>query len=221
MQGVSSDDCICVSLTVHSTEMDSVVMAVSRSSLEEHLKSLKEVDIAPCDVQWSGRMSAACSSVGELWIGKWQGQLVALKKIKGGCKDSAAEAKLRKEARMMMKLASPHIVRVHGFLSKPTAIVMQLMRCSLGSLLRSRSQLPWRAKVTCHTCHVSDISLDMQIRITIQIICGLQFIHSQGVLHRDLKSDNVLLDCSGALLLRPLHASAADADSLCMHSFPI
>jgi hypothetical protein len=135
-------------LIEHVAEMDSVVMAVSRSSLEEHLKSLKEVDIAPVDVQWNGRMLAACSSFGELWIGQWQGQLVALKKIKGGCQDAAAEAKLRKEARMMMKLASPHIVRVHGFVSKPPAIVMQLMRCSLGSLMRSsRSQLPWKAKV--------------------------------------------------------------------------
>jgi serine/threonine protein kinase len=41
----------------------------------------------------------------------------------------------------------------------------------------------------------------MQVRITVQIISGLQFIHSQGVLHRDLKTDNVLLDCSGTFLL--------------------
>ena len=45
-----------------------------------------------------------------------------------------------------------------------------------------------------------------QIRITLQVISGLQFIHSQGVLHRDLKTDNVLLDCSGTPT--PLHASA-------------
>jgi serine/threonine protein kinase len=44
----------------------------------------------------------------------------------------------------------------------------------------------------------------MQIRITIQIISGLQFIHSQGVLHRDLKTDNVLLDCSGLIFPLPL-----------------
>ncbi len=131
-------------------------MAVSRSSLEENISSLKEVDIEPCDVQWNGRLLAACSSFGELWVGKWQGQHVALKKIKGVCKDAAAEAKLRKEARMMMKLASPHIVRVHGFLIKPPAIVMQLMRCSLGALLRSsRAQLSWRTKVKCVNRHTS------------------------------------------------------------------
>ncbi len=193
-------------------ELDSVVMAVSRSSLDENIKSLKEVDIAPCEVQWNGRMLAACSSFGELWIGKWQGQLVALKKIKGR-NDAAAEAKLRKEARMMMKLASPHIVRVHGFLSKPPAIVMQLMRCSLGALLRSsRALLSWRIKVgyTKNVYHL--VSHICQIRITIQIITGLQFIHSQGVLHRDLKTDNVLLDCSGLLLLHPLPVAAANID---------
>jgi serine/threonine protein kinase len=188
--------------------MDSVTMAVSRSSLEEKLKSLKEVDIEPSDIQWSGRMCAATSSFGELWIGKWQGQQVALKKIKCsckikcGCKDAAAESRLRKEARMMMKLASAHIVPVHGFLSKPPAIVMQLMRCSLGGLLRSsRGQLPWTSKVRMRTTNVSlRASHIFQIRITLQIISGLQFIHSQGVLHRDLKTDNVLLDCSGTPL---------------------
>ncbi len=46
-------------------------------------------------------------------------------------------------------------------------------------------------KFTCSTSHV------LQVRITVQIITGLLFIHSQGVLHRDLKTDNVLLDCSG------------------------
>ena len=58
--------------------MDSVAMAVSRSSLEEKLKSLKEVEISPCDVQWSGRMRAVCSSFGELWVGRWRGQQVVM-----------------------------------------------------------------------------------------------------------------------------------------------
>jgi hypothetical protein len=92
-------------------------------------------------------MRAECSSFGELWIGKWKELPVALKKIKNGCETAAAEANLRKEARMMMKLASTHIVRVYGVLSQPPAIVMQLMQCSLGSLLRSSRTLSWKTKV--------------------------------------------------------------------------
>ncbi len=44
---------------------------------------------------------------------------------------------------------------------------------------------------TCSASHA------LQVHVTVQIISGLLFIHSQGVLHRDLKTDNVLLDCSG------------------------
>lgn len=61
----------------------------------------------------------------------------------------------------------------------------------------------------------------MQVRITVQIISGLQFIHSQGVLHRDLKTDNVLLDCTGTFLLYTPCVAAAAPDSLGMLSTPL
>ena len=55
--------------------------------------------------------------------------------------------------------------------------------------------------------------------MTIQIISSLQFIHSQGVLHRDLKADNVLLDCNGKSSTE-YRLAADDDDTLIMHSIP-
>ncbi|PIO26033.1 hypothetical protein AB205_0068000, partial [Aquarana catesbeiana] len=33
--------------------------------------------------------------------------------------------------------------------------------------------------------------------ITVEILCGLMFLHSHNIVHRDLKPENILLDSEG------------------------
>nr|OQO19811.1 hypothetical protein B0A51_13857 [Rachicladosporium sp. CCFEE 5018] len=48
--------------------------------------------------------------------------------------------------------------------------------------------------------------------LTRQTLCGLAYLHGQGILHRDLKSDNILLDLDGTCKISDLGISKRSAD---------
>ena len=42
-----------------------------------------------------------------------------------------------------------------------------------------------------------DIPEDILAKIALQILCGLSFLHSHNLLHRDIKPGNILLNTKG------------------------
>jgi serine/threonine protein kinase len=80
----------------------------------------------------------------------------------------------------MAKLRSRYIVQFYGYcLSPKYSIVMEyLPKGSLYSVLRSKEPLDWT----------------LRGRIITEMACGLAVLHSENILHRDIKSLNVLLD---------------------------
>ena len=119
---------------------------------------------------------------GVVYRGNWKHvrEEVAIKKIKGEIGEDA-QSELKKEAEITKRLDSPYIVRLWGLCweKQSYAMVMELMpKASLYHLLHTGQELPWNVRYS--------IAQDMAY--------GLRLLHENKILHRDLKSLNVLLD---------------------------
>jgi serine/threonine protein kinase/formylglycine-generating enzyme required for sulfatase activity len=92
-----------------------------------------------------------------------------------------ARARFQREARAMAKVKSDHIVTIHLVdeeNNSPFFVMEYLQGLSLESYLRSNPEL----------------NLSTIIRISLEIAQGLSDAHSHGLIHRDIKPDNLFLE---------------------------
>jgi eukaryotic-like serine/threonine-protein kinase len=112
---------------------------------------------------------------------------VALKTVRGAAADEAARRRLLREARHAARLEHPGICRIHevGITDGLPWIVMPLIRGRSLAEFRGggRAELP-----------------DL-LSLGIQIAAALEHAHARGIVHRDLKSSNVLVDDTGAAII--------------------
>lgn len=112
---------------------------------------------------------------------------VALKVIRSDIADSpAALLRFKKEVQLARKVGDPHVCRVHELFVLPGAqassqslfLTMEFLEgITLRDKIRESGPQPW---------------LEAQA-IGIDICAGLQAIHRSGIIHRDLKSRNVMI----------------------------
>ncbi|MDQ3034323.1 MAG: serine/threonine protein kinase [Myxococcota bacterium] len=101
---------------------------------------------------------------------------------------AATTARFEREAQAASRITSPHVVTIHDFGHGDGDLLYLAMELLQGESLAHRilrkGTLPWREAVA----------------ITIQIARALQVAHGVGVVHRDLKPDNIFLvvDDTGA-----------------------
>ena len=98
-----------------------------------------------------------------------------------------ARARFRTEAVAMSKLNHPNVIRVfdHGQEGLTSYIVMAYVHGgSIRQLLRREGAL----------------SKDLATSLCLDVCAGLQHAHENGIIHRDIKPDNILLAQTGALL---------------------
>lgn len=113
---------------------------------------------------------------------------VAIKKIKGVFHNLEDAKRILREMKLMTELHHPNIVKLVDILNPvdrdfdDVYLVMEFMQADLHRTIYSRTALS--------PAHIAYIMY--------QVLCGLKHMHSAGVLHRDLKPGNILInkDCS-------------------------
>lgn len=128
-------------------------------------------------------------SSGAVYEVKWLGLTCAKKHY------SATEQmqECMKEVNILAKLNNPHIVKLLCVSLKPeVSFVMEIMPMNLTDFIKTR----WKNHTSMPFIMLAVID------IMLQIARGMEYLHEQGVAHRDLKSSNVLVAPSADVKLR-------------------
>src|SRR3989454_8473670 len=118
------------------------------------------------------------------------GQDVAVKVLDLGLTPSPGLAeRFVREARTSARLEHPHIVPIYKVGGYKNEVLYIVMRCIDGASLRQLLEKHRR------------LSLRDAARIARQVADALGHAHLQGVVHRDVKPDNILVDSTGHVLV--------------------
>jgi len=116
--------------------------------------------------------------------------------------EQVAEARFRREASIAARLRHPNIVVVRdvGQIDGASFVAMDLLSSSLGQRLRNTRRLP-----------EADV-----VRIGLNVAAALGVAHAAGVIHRDIKPDNILFGHAGEAIVADFGLARALASDLAL-----
>jgi serine/threonine protein kinase len=153
---------------------------------------LVEFSASSIDAAVRGGQELGSGGFGTVYLGYIRGRAVAVKKLHGA---HTAESWMT-EVQILGAVDHSNIVRLIGYcrrtLGGRRALVYEY--CKYGSLQRqlNLSSFTWR----------------QGLRVVAEAARALRYLHANGVLHRDIKADNILIGLGGATKLADVGVAA-------------
>lgn len=137
------------------------------------------------------------------------GRIVALKKIRLEAEDEGVPSTAIREISLLKEMKDPNIVRLYNIVhadGHKLYLVFEFLDLDLKKYMES---LPvsdggrGKALPEGSSLHLSRLGMgDAVVKKFMRQLCeGIKYCHSHRVLHRDLKPQNLLIDCDGNLKL--------------------
>ncbi|CAD8205401.1 unnamed protein product [Paramecium octaurelia] len=123
-----------------------------------------------------------------LGMNRVSGQIMAVKQVFIKSGDENKVQSIQREIEILSKLQHPHIVRYYGSERKKDQLNIFLEYVSGGSVLMMIKRFG----------KFKESLIKVYLK---QILLGLQYLHSQGVIHRDIKGANILINQNGQVKL--------------------
>ncbi|WOL01222.1 serine/threonine-protein kinase HT1-like [Canna indica] len=143
--------------------------------------------------EWSADMSQllignkfATGRHSRIYHGRYKGREVAIKLMSQPEEDpnlaAALEKQFTSEVALLFHLRHPNIITLVAACKKPPVFCIITEYMAGGSL---RKYL--------HKQQPHSLPHGMVLKLALDIACGMSYLHSQGIIHRDLKSENILV----------------------------
>ncbi|XP_025603653.1 mitogen-activated protein kinase kinase kinase NPK1 isoform X1 [Arachis hypogaea] len=176
--------------------------SLSPPSLPPIPKDVAAAAPPPPTIRWRKGELIGCGAFGQVYVGMNldSGELLAVKQVLIAASSASKEKaqahvkELEEEVKLLKDLSHPNIVRYLGTVREEDTLNILLEFVpggSISSLLGKFGAFP-EAVIRTYTK---------------QLLLGLEYLHKNGIMHRDIKGANILVDNKGCIKLADFGAS--------------
>ncbi|XP_072972628.1 serine/threonine-protein kinase STY8-like isoform X2 [Typha angustifolia] len=162
-------------------------VSLSSSSHSLHPEKILELQEEVGDLEIKRKLlkmgdKIASGSCGDLYRGIYQDQEVAIKVLRSQHLNEALEVEFAQEVMILRKVNHGNVVRFYGACTKPPDFYIVTEYMPGGNLYDFLHK------------HHNVLELPLLLKFAIDVCKGMDYLHQNNIIHRDLKSANLLLD---------------------------